>query len=109
VPTMGALHEGHLSLIRRAASENEMTVVSVFVNPKQFDDPGDLAAYPRSIDDDAAEAISAGCNVLYAPAPETVYPAGFSTTIAVRGVTDLFEGASRPGHFDGVATVVSIL
>ncbi|MDQ3657716.1 MAG: pantoate--beta-alanine ligase [Chloroflexota bacterium] len=109
VPTMGALHEGHLSLIRRAAEENDLVVVSVFVNPTQFNDPSDLARYPRTLDDDTRLAASAGASVIYAPAVETIYPPGFATGVHVAGVTDLWEGESRPGHFDGVATVVSIL
>lgn len=109
VPTMGALHQGHLSLIRRAAAENEAVVVSVFVNPAQFNDPTDLATYPRDLTRDAALAFGAGATLIYAPAIEEIYPAGFATTVHVRGITGRWEGASRPGHFDGVATVVSIL
>jgi pantoate--beta-alanine ligase len=109
VPTMGALHEGHLSLIRRAAVDNDQVIVSVFVNPTQFNDPADLARYPRSLDRDADLAASAGATLIYAPAVEEIYPAGFATNVHVSGVTDLWEGESRPGHFDGVATVVSIL
>ncbi len=109
VPTMGALHEGHLSLIRRAAAENDQVIVSVFVNPTQFNDPADLARYPRSLDSDTEMAAAAGATLIYAPAVEEIYPAGFATSVHVSGVTDLWEGESRPGHFDGVATVVSIL
>ena len=109
VPTMGALHEGHLSLIRRAAAETDLVVVSVFVNPTQFTDPADLARYPRSLEADAELAASAGANLIYAPTVETIYPPGFSTRVHVAGLTDPWEGESRPGHFDGVATVVSIL
>lgn len=109
VPTMGALHEGHLSLIHRAAEENGLVIVSVFVNPSQFNDSADLERYPRSLETDTELAASAGATVIYAPAAETIYPSGFATSVRVAGVTDLWEGESRPGHFDGVATVVSIL
>jgi len=109
VPTMGALHEGHLSLIRRAEEENGLVVVSVFVNPTQFNDPSDLERYPRSLETDTELAGSTGASIIYAPAVETIYPPGFATGVHVAGITDLWEGESRPGHFDGVATVVSIL
>lgn len=109
VPTMGALHEGHLSLIRKSAAENELTVVSIFVNPTQFDQPADLAAYPRDILRDEELAVAAGADLIYAPAVGTIYPAGCSTRVAVAGLTERWEGASRPGHFAGVATVVTIL
>lgn len=109
VPTMGALHEGHLSLIRRAAAENDLVVVSVFVNPAQFNDPADLERYPRTLDRDLVLASGAGASVIYAPAVTTIYPGGFATRVHVSGVTERWEGESRPGHFDGVATVVSIL
>ncbi len=109
VPTMGALHAGHLSLIQRSARENHSTVVSIFVNPTQFNDPGELATYPRQLDHDLSLATTAGATIIYTPSVEAIYPDGFSTTIHVSGVTDLWEGADRPGHFDGVATVVTIL
>lgn len=109
VPTMGALHEGHLSLIRQAAAENDLVVVSIFVNPTQFNDPADLAKYPRDLQRDVDLAGSAGAALVYAPEAPTIYPPGFATSIHVSGVTELWEGESRPGHFDGVATVVSIL
>lgn len=109
VPTMGALHEGHASLIRRATSECDATLVSIFVNPTQFSDPADLERYPRPFDMDRAYAARAGAAAIYAPATETIYPDGHATTISVSGITKRWEGASRPGHFDGVATVVSIL
>ncbi len=109
VPTMGALHEGHLSLIRRAADDNGLVVVSVFVNPTQFNDPSDLERYPRSLETDTDLAASAGADLIYAPPVETIYPPGFATGVHAAGITDLWEGESRPGHFDGVATVVSIL
>jgi pantoate--beta-alanine ligase len=109
VPTMGALHDGHLSLIRRAAAGNDAVVVSVFVNPAQFNDPADLERYPRDLGRDAALASGAGATVVYAPEVGTIYPEGFATTVSVAGVTESWEGESRPGHFDGVATVVTIL
>ena len=109
VPTMGALHEGHLSLIRRAAGENDLVVVSVFVNPAQFDDPADLERYPRTLDRDIELAADAGATAIYSPDAGTIYPGGFATHVHVSGVTEHWEGESRPGHFDGVATVVTIL
>jgi pantoate--beta-alanine ligase len=109
VPTMGALHDGHLALIRRSDRENERTVVSVFVNPRQFNDPADLAAYPRDFERDSALAETAGADFIYAPDVSEVYPDGFATSVEVAGLTDRWEGASRPGHFKGVATVVTIL
>lgn len=108
VPTMGALHEGHLSLIRRAA-ENDLAVASIFVNPAQFNDPSDLERYPRILEADTKLAATAGAHLVYAPAVETVYPPGFATGVHVSGITGLWEGESRPGHFEGVATVVCIL
>ena len=110
VPTMGAFHEGHWSLMRRAAAENDIAVVSLFVNPKQFGDASDLAAYPRDEATDARLASNAGVKVLYAPAVDTMYPQGFSTTITVSGVSETLEGAMRgASHFQGVATVVAKL
>lgn len=109
VPTMGALHAGHQALIARAAAENDEVVVSIFVNPTQFNDPNDLARYPRTPERDLALAAEAGATAVYMPAPETVYPDGHATRVQVRGLTERWEGAFRPGHFDGVTTVVSIL
>ena len=110
VPTMGALHEGHLSLIRRARAENDLVVVSLFVNPTQFGPNEDLAAYPRDETRDAELAQGAGADLLFAPAVSEVYPDGFSTTIHVAGVTEVLDGAHRgASHFDGVATVVTKL
>lgn len=109
VPTMGALHEGHLSLVRLARGRSDLVVASVFVNPRQFDRPDDLARYPRDLDGDAGKLAAAGCDLLFAPIEEEVYPPGFSTTIHVAGVSEGMEGARRPGHFDGVATVVTRL
>lgn len=111
VPTMGALHEGHLSLIRRAAADCDVVAVTVFVNPLQFDRDDDLTAYPRSLDADIELAGSAGASLVFAPSVEEMYgPAGaLATTVHVGGLADQLEGGSRPGHFDGVATVVTKL
>jgi pantoate--beta-alanine ligase len=109
VPTMGALHAGHRSLIERAAAATDVVVVSLFVNPAQFGPGEDLAAYPRDEAGDAALAQAAGADVLFAPPVEEIYPDGFATTVQVAGVTGEYEGASRPGHFDGVTTVVTKL
>ena len=109
VPTMGALHAGHLSLISRSASENPLTVVSVFVNPTQFTNPEDLAHYPRDLETDVALARQAGADLIFAPTVEAIYPPGFDTTVEVGHLSDRWEGASRPGHLRAVATVVTIL
>ncbi|HEY4030260.1 MAG TPA: pantoate--beta-alanine ligase [Caulobacteraceae bacterium] len=109
VPTMGALHEGHLSLVRRALQEADRVVASVFVNPTQFAPGEDFAAYPRGEAQDAALLASAGCHLLYAPAPAGIYPEGFATTVTVAGVSAPLEGERRPTHFAGVATVVAKL
>jgi len=106
VPTMGALHEGHLSLMRRAREQCAAVVASIFVNPLQFGPNEDFARYPRDLDRDHALCARAGVDVLFAPEVETIYPAGFSTGIEVAGISDVFEGKIRPGHFRGVATVV---
>lgn len=106
VPTMGALHEGHLSLVRAARAMCDRVIVTIFVNPKQFDDASDLAAYPRTEEADAALLREAGVDVLYVPDAAEMYPPGFATTISVRGVSEGLCGGARPGHFDGVATVV---
>ena len=106
-PTMGALHEGHLTLLRRARSESEVLVMSLFVNPTQFGESADLEAYPRDESRDAALAAELGVDVLFAPPVEEVYPPGFATTVAVAGITEPLEGQFRGrAHFDGVATVV---
>lgn len=107
VPTMGALHEGHLSLIRAARANCDVVVVWLFVNPTQFNDATDLAAYPRNQEHDAALAESAGADILFAPAVDEVYPTGFASTVRVAGISDILEGAHRRGHFDAVATVVT--
>jgi pantoate--beta-alanine ligase len=110
VPTMGAFHAGHHSLIRAARERADEVVVSLFVNPRQFNESADLAAYPRDEARDAAEAAELGADVLYAPSVEEVYPAGFATTVRVEGLSDILEGAERgPGHFAGVCTVVTKL
>lgn len=109
VPTMGALHDGHLSLVRAAKAECERVIVTIFVNPKQFNNPDDLKKYPRTEAADAALLTSVGVDVIFAPAPEEVYPTGFATTVSVAGVAEPLEGALRPGHFDGMATVVAKL
>lgn len=109
VPTMGALHDGHASLIRRAAAECDAVIVSIFVNPTQFNDLSDLERYPRPFDMDRAAAGHHGATAIYAPEATTMYPKGHATTVHVSSVTERWEGASRPGHFDGVATIVTIL
>ncbi len=105
VPTMGALHEGHLSLIRIAREQCEFVIVSVFVNPTQFGPSEDLARYPRSLKEDAQKCEQVGVDVLFAPSVEEMYPDGFDTWVEVKGLTEVLEGTSRPGHFRGVTTV----
>lgn len=109
VPTMGALHEGHLSLVRQGKALAERAVASVFVNPTQFAPTEDLARYPRQEAKDAELLASAGCDLLYLPSPTEIYPPGFATSITVSGVSDDLEGAFRPQMFGGVATVVAKL
>jgi pantoate--beta-alanine ligase len=109
VPTMGALHEGHLALVRAAQSECERVVATIFVNPAQFGPNEDLAAYPRREAADLAMLGSAGVDLVFMPATAEIYPPGFATTVRVAGLTDCLCGAHRPGHFDGVATVVTKL
>jgi pantoate--beta-alanine ligase len=106
VPTMGALHDGHLSLLRRAKAECSKVFASIFVNPAQFGPNEDLSKYPRTFESDAAKLEKAGVDVLFAPDAKAVYPPGFSTFVAVEGLSERLEGKSRPGHFRGVATVV---
>lgn len=109
VPTMGYLHEGHASLIRRSAEENGLTVISIFVNPLQFGPNEDFERYPRDEERDRAVAAEAGANVIFMPSVEEMYPRPMRTAVSVRGVTERLCGASRPGHFDGVAAVVAKL
>ena len=109
VATMGALHAGHLKLVEECRQRSDVTIVSIFVNPAQFNDKADLEKYPRDLTQDAAMLAELGVDYIYAPAVEEVYPPGFSTYVDVEGLTGLMEGASRPGHFRGVATVVTIL
>lgn len=109
VPTMGALHDGHLSLVRLAQENADRVIVTLFVNPTQFNNKDDLAAYPRTEAEDAAKLEAIGADVLYAPNALEMYPDGFSTNVSVSGISEGLCGAFRPGHFDGVATVVSKL
>jgi pantoate--beta-alanine ligase len=109
VPTMGALHEGHLSLVRAALMRSDRVIVTLFVNPRQFENAADLAAYPRTEASDAAKLSPLGVHVLFAPDAAEMYPAGSATTVSVRGVSEGLCGAHRAGHFDGVATVVAKL
>jgi pantoate--beta-alanine ligase len=106
VPTMGALHEGHLSLVREAQRQCWPVVVSIFVNPKQFGPSEDFQRYPRTIQADRAALDKLHVDYVFAPSPEEIYPAGFRTSVNVEGLSDRLEGKSRPGHFRGVATVV---
>lgn len=109
VPTMGALHEGHLSLVRRAKAENDVVVASIFVNPMQFGPSEDLASYPRPIDDDIAKLRTEEIDLLFLPDAALMYPAGFATTVHLDRLAGKLCGAFRPGHFAGVATVVAKL
>ena len=109
VPTMGALHAGHLSLVALARGKAARVVATVFVNPKQFGPQEDFGKYPRDLEGDARKLAAGGVDVLFAPPVEEIYPPGFATTVHVAGVSEGMEGARRPGHFDGVATVVARL
>lgn len=109
VPTMGALHAGHLALVTAARQRAAHVVVSIFVNPRQFGPKEDFAAYPRQLTQDAALLAEHGVTLIWAPTPDQVYPPGFATTVSVAGLTEGLCGASRPGHFAGVATVVAKL
>lgn len=109
VPTMGALHEGHLSLIRRCRAENDLTIMSLFVNPAQFSRREDLERYPRDLEGDSRMARAAGVEIMFAPAVSDMYPDGYTTYVTVERLTERWEGASRPGHFRGVATVCTKL
>lgn len=109
VPTMGALHQGHLSLVRAAEDACDRVIVTVFVNPKQFNSPEDYANYPRTENEDALKLSHHRVDMVYVPDPDEIYPAGFATNISISGLTEVLCGAHRPGHFDGVATVVTKL
>ncbi len=109
VPTMGALHEGHLSLIRRCRAEHDLVIMSLFVNPTQFNSKADLERYPRDHDADSRMARAAGADIIFAPTNEGMYPRGYVTYVSVERLTDRWEGAFRPGHFRGVATVCTKL
>lgn len=109
VPTMGSLHEGHLTLMRQAKKNCDVVVVSIFVNPTQFGPTEDFAKYPRDLSGDSEQAAKAGVDVIFHPQPEDMYPAGYSSFIEINGITQKLCGLSRPGHFRGVATVVAKL
>ena len=109
VPTMGALHRGHISLIAAARAACRRSIATIFVNPKQFGPREDFSRYPRQEEQDRALLAAAGCDLLFAPGLGDMYPEGFSTTVSLAGVTDRWEGEARPGHFAGVATVVTKL
>jgi len=109
VPTMGAFHEGHLELMRRAKAENDVVIVTLFVNPTQFNDADDFDKYPRDVDGDARMAEGVGVDLLFTPSPTEMYATGFDTVVVVRGLSERLEGKSRPGHFNGVSTVVTKL
>ncbi|GAA4023823.1 pantoate--beta-alanine ligase [Sphingomonas swuensis] len=109
VPTMGALHDGHLALVAEGRRRAARVAATIFVNPMQFNDPADLARYPRTEEADLAKLEAAGCDLVWLPTPQHLYPDGFATTISVAGVSSRWEGEHRPGHFDGVATVVAKL
>jgi pantoate--beta-alanine ligase len=106
VPTMGALHDGHLSLLRRARTENARAWASIFVNPAQFNDPGDLSRYPKPLDQDLELLKSAGCDLVFLPRAEEMYRDGYRYRVTENALSHELEGAARPGHFDGVLTVV---
>jgi pantoate--beta-alanine ligase len=109
VPTMGALHAGHMALVNEARRRADKVAATIFVNPTQFNDQNDLARYPRQEVDDVQKLADAGCDLLWMPAVDDIYPQLFATTVHVSGVSERWEGEARPGHFDGVATVVAKL
>src|SRR5205085_3641223 len=109
VPTMGALHEGHLSLVREARRMSDVVVVSIFVNPAQFAPGEDFERYPRDLTKDTTILADYNVDYIFAPTAEEMYPKGFATYVTVEGISDQLEGAARPGHFRGVATVLAVL
>ena len=109
VPTMGALHAGHMALVEEARRVADRVVATIFVNPLQFGENEDFGRYPRREEDDAAMLEAAGCDLVWLPEAEQLYPPGFATTVSVKGLSERWEGEARPGHFDGVATVVAKL
>lgn len=109
VPTMGWLHAGHVSLVEQARAENATVVMTIFVNPRQFGESADYEKYPRNEERDFARADGAGVDIMFAPTVDEVYPPGFDTVVSVGAIAHPLEGAARPGHFDGVATVVALL
>ena len=109
VPTMGALHAGHMALVEEAKRRADRVAATIFVNPTQFNDKADLERYPRQEDEDAMKLRASECDLLWVPSVEDIYPEGFSTSVHVSGISDRWEGEHRPGHFDGVATVVAKL
>src|SRR5678816_2754851 len=109
VPTMGALHAGHLALVKEARASSDIVIVSIFVNPAQFNDKGDLERYPRDLTSDASRLAEFDVDYIFAPEESEIYPPGFSTYVYIEGISEGLEGAARPGHFRGVATVVTIL
>jgi pantoate--beta-alanine ligase len=109
VPTMGWLHDGHRALMRRSRESDATTVVTIFVNPRQFDDASDYTRYPRDVEADLAACRSEGVGLVWLPPVEEVYPPGFDTSVRVGAIAERLEGAARPGHFEGVATVVALL
>jgi pantoate--beta-alanine ligase len=109
VPTMGALHEGHLSLVKAARQQTDVVIASIFVNPTQFGKNEDLSRYPRNLERDTELLAPLGVEYLFTPTPDEIYPDGFTTYVNVEGLSEILEGASRPGHFRGVATVLTIL
>jgi pantoate--beta-alanine ligase len=109
VPTMGALHDGHIALVRAARAQSDVVAASIFVNPKQFGPHEDFSKYPRTFENDCSLLAAEGVALVFAPQPEEMYPAGASTFVEVEGIGDRLDGASRPGHFRGVATIVAKL